>query len=87
MNDVAVAVRDVNAAKMNRKGDNIMKLIDEKQAAAWLGCTVSAMRKWRLLGRGPAYCRIGRLIRYNETDLIAFMDANRVQPTTAEVVR
>ena len=60
-----------------------MALIDEKEAATWLGCTVSAMRKWRLLGKGPAFCRIGRLVRYSEADLTAFTDANRVQPTTA----
>jgi len=56
------------------------KLIDEKEAAAWLGCTVSAMRKWRLLGKGPAFCRIGRLVRYSEGDLVAFVAASRVQP-------
>ncbi len=56
------------------------KLIDEKEAAEILGCTVSAMRKWRFLGKGPAYCRVGRLVRYSEADLAAFLDANRVQP-------
>ena len=63
------------------------RCIDEKQAAAILGCTVSAMRKWRLLGKGPAFCRIGRLVRYSEADLIAFLDANRVEPAIAEVAR
>jgi len=64
-----------------------MRMLNEQQAAEILGCTVSAMRKWRLLGKGPAFCRIGRLVRYSEADLIAFMDANRVQPSTAEVAR
>lgn len=84
MNGVAVAV---NEAAVNKQGGNIMKLIDEKQAAEILGCTVSAMRKWRTLGKGPAYCRVGRLVRYSEADLSAFMEANRVQPTAIEVAR
>jgi hypothetical protein len=66
---------------------NFDKLINEKGAAEFLGCTVSAMRKWRLLGRGPAYCRVGRLIRYREDDLLAYVEASRVQPTNAEVAR
>ena len=51
---------------------------NEKQAAVILGCTVSALRKWRLLGKGPAYCKIGRLVRYADTDLAAFLDASRI---------
>ena len=43
-----------------------------------LGCSVAALRKWRLLGNGPAYVKVGRLIRYAETDLRAYLDANRV---------
>jgi len=54
---------------------------NEKQAAVILGCTVSALRKWRLLGKGPAFCRVGRLVRYSETDLASFLNANRVDPT------
>jgi len=43
------------------------KLRDEKGAAEFLGCTVSALRKWRLLETGPAYVKVGRLVRYTET--------------------
>jgi hypothetical protein len=56
---------------------SIDKLIDEKGAAEILGCTVSALRKWRLLGRGPAYIKINRLVRYDVADLAAFVEANR----------
>jgi hypothetical protein len=54
---------------------------NEKEAAIVLGCTVSALRKWRLLGKGPRYHKIGRLVRYGEADLAAFLDANRIDPT------
>jgi hypothetical protein len=64
-----------------------MALIDEKEASRYLCCSVAALRKWRLLGKGPAFCRVGRLVRYSEADLVAFMAANRVEPATAEVAR
>ena len=32
---------------------------NEKEAAIVLGCTISALRKWRLLGKGPTYCKVG----------------------------
>jgi hypothetical protein len=56
------------------------RLHNENEAAELLGCTVSALRKWRTLGKGPAFCRVGRLVRYSELDLSAFLDGNRVQP-------
>jgi hypothetical protein len=56
------------------------RLIDEHAASERLGCKISTLRKWRLLGSGPAYAKVGRLVRYAEADLTAFLDANRVQP-------
>ena len=56
------------------------RMFDEKQAAEFLGCSVAALQKWRLLRKGPAYVKVGRLVRYRETDLIAYLDAHCVQP-------
>lgn len=56
------------------------KMFDEKQAAELLGCSVATLRKWRLLGTGPAYVKVGRLVRYREADLMAYLDAHCVQP-------
>ena len=60
---------------------SINQLIDERDAARILSCSVALLRKWRLLGKGPAFCKVGRLVRYSETDLASFLNANRVQPT------
>jgi len=54
-------------------------MLNEKQAASVLGCKVALLRKWRRLGGGPAFCRVGRLIRYREVDLVAFIEAHRVE--------
>jgi hypothetical protein len=56
---------------------------NETEAAVVLGCTVSALRKWRLLGKGPIYRKIGRLVRYADADLAQYLDANRVEPVAA----
>jgi predicted DNA-binding transcriptional regulator AlpA len=54
-----------------------MRLLDERQAADLLGVSVALMRKLRRLGTGPVVTRIGRLVRYAEADLLAFIAANR----------
>jgi hypothetical protein len=56
---------------------------NEKEAAVILGCSVAALRKWRLLGKGPTYCKVGRLVRYADADLAEYLDANRVEPAAA----
>jgi hypothetical protein len=64
-----------------RRKTNMKK---EQEAAEMLGCSVAALRKWRLLGNsGPAYVKVGRLVRYAEGDLQAYLDAHRVQPAGA----
>jgi hypothetical protein len=59
--------------------DNL-PLYDEREAARMMSCSVALLRKWRLFGEGPAYCKIGRLVRYRQQDLGAFLDQNRVEP-------
>jgi Helix-turn-helix domain len=56
------------------------QLYSEKQAAQILACSVAALRKWRLLGKGPTYVKVSRLVRYSEADLAAYLDANRKKP-------
>jgi hypothetical protein len=68
------------------ESSSIEQLFDGRDAAKILSCSVAVLRKWRLLGKGPAFCKAGRLVRYRETDLAAFLDANRNDPK-AEVVR
>jgi hypothetical protein len=63
---------------------SINHLIDEREAAKALCCSVAAMRKWRLLGNGPAYVKMGRLVRYSEADLQSFLAAHRVSTTGME---
>ena len=54
------------------------RLIDDGQAAQILGCSKALMRKMRLLGTGPVYFKVGRLVRYAPADLQSYMEACRV---------
>jgi len=64
-----------------------MRLLNERETSQLLGCSVAALRKWRLLEVGPAYVKVGRLVRYAEADLVAYLDAHRVEPAAAGVAR
>lgn len=56
-----------------------LKMFDERGAAEMIGCSVALMRKWRLFNEGPAYVKVGRLVRYRPTDIDSFLNANRVE--------
>ena len=51
--------------------------LTEVDAAARLGLKVATLRAWRHQGRGPAFVRLGRAIRYLANDLDDFLHANR----------
>ena len=51
--------------------------LTEADAAARLGLKVATLRAWRHRGRGPAFVRLGRAIRYLPCDLEEFLHANR----------
>jgi hypothetical protein len=57
---------------------DIEAAVYETEAARILGCTVACLRGWRQRKRGPAFIRIGRLVRYRPSELAEFMDRNRV---------
>ncbi|MCB9973320.1 MAG: DNA-binding protein [Rhodospirillales bacterium] len=62
--------------------DYLDRLIDEKQAARFLGYTIRALQNWRFRGGGPQFIRVSqRSIRYRRRDLIAWANANLVSHT------
>jgi excisionase family DNA binding protein len=52
----------------------------EKEAAKFLGVAVQSMRNWLHQGRGPAYIKRGRMVRYALQDLMDYMAAGRIDP-------
>ena len=43
--------------------------LDIAEAAKLLGVTPFALRKWKALGKDPAYFKAGRLVRYDRPDI------------------
>ena len=58
---------------------SVDRLFDERSAANVLSCSVALLRKWRLFREGPTYVKIGRLVRYRQDDLNAFLVSHRVE--------
>jgi hypothetical protein len=54
--------------------------LTETEAAARLGLRIATLRAWRHQGRGPAYVRLGRAIRYLTIDINEFLYSNRHSP-------
>jgi predicted DNA-binding transcriptional regulator AlpA len=52
----------------------------EGDASRYLGMSRAWLRQSRMRGRGPAFIRIGRSVRYRLADLEAWLDAHRVDP-------
>ncbi len=59
-------------------------LLTETEAAEILGCKVSTLRQWRLRRRGPAFHKIGGLVRYDRGELLAFIESCKVPTRTGD---
>jgi len=55
--------------------------LTEPQTAEKLNTATATLRRWRWAGVGPAYIKVGRLVRYDEDDLEAYLKSRRVEPT------
>jgi len=47
--------------------------VDERHVAAQLQVKPGTLRKWRFLGRGPQFLRVGRSIRYRVEDIESWL--------------
>lgn len=51
-----------------------LTFLDEKQVAELLSVSLSSLRRWRLLGRGPRATKIGTSVRYKLADIEDFIN-------------
>ena len=58
------------------------RYINDVEAAKLLSVSAQSLRNWRHLGRGPAYSKKSRMVRYNVQDLLDFMTSGRIDPET-----
>ena len=57
-------------------------LLKEAEAAEHLSVAVATLRRWRWAGRGPRFLKIGGAVRYDPTDVMAFVEAGRRTSTS-----
>jgi predicted DNA-binding transcriptional regulator AlpA len=56
--------------------------LNEAQVAEFLGVSVRTLQAWRVRGGGPRYVKIGRSVRYQRRQLVAFQQSHTVSSTT-----
>jgi hypothetical protein len=57
-------------------------LFNERQAADFLNLKVTTLRRWRWLGKGPAFLKIGGAVRYDPAELERFVAGSRRNSTS-----
>jgi hypothetical protein len=60
-------------------------LLGEVAAAQFLNLSTRTLQAWRLSGRGPAFVRAGRAVRYRRSDLVAWIQVNTVSPANGSL--
>ncbi len=53
---------------------------DEFQASEITGFSVKTLRQRRWSKKGPRFLKIGRKVRYRESDLLEFLEQSTVKP-------
>ena len=56
-------------------------LLNEVDAAERLGFSPKTLRQWRWKGQGPVHLKIGRSVRYRESDIEEFIRKNERRPS------
>ena len=65
------------------ESDYFSQLINEKEAALFLGYTIRALQNWRLRGGGPRFVKVSaRSIRYRRSDLNDWIESKLVSSTS-----
>jgi hypothetical protein len=59
--------------------------VSENQAAEFLGVSVRTLQAWRVRGGGPRYLKIGRAVRYQRRELVAYQRQHTIG-STAEAI-
>jgi Helix-turn-helix domain len=58
-------------------------LLTVSEVAALLRCSISSLNKWRCLGGGPTFVKVGARVRYRLPDIAAWITQERRTSTSA----
>jgi predicted DNA-binding transcriptional regulator AlpA len=79
-----VAAIQQNAHRIAQDGPRVEPLLSERDVAAICCLSTAAIRRWRLLGKGPRYIKISSVVRYRLEDVTAWLET---RPSGGEGVR
>jgi excisionase family DNA binding protein len=51
------------------------EIVNERELAAYLNISVSGVRRWRLLRKGPPFLKIGSSVRYRRQDVASWLES------------
>lgn len=54
------------------------ELLTPKQVSDWLGISEASLAQTRYLSTGIPYLKVGKRVRYLRDDVVAYVEANRV---------
>lgn len=54
--------------------------MNEKQVAERFGIAIQTLRNWRSVGKGPAYVKLERLVRYSVDGTEKYFQSHMVDP-------
>ncbi len=62
-----------------------MTIMRVKEAAKYLGLSVSMLNKWRVTGEGPKFIKLGRAVAYRISDLHDWLERQAKKSTSQEI--
>ncbi len=57
-------------------GDGLL-LVTERVVAEMLGMPTGCLRNWRLKGKGPKFYKLGKSVRYDRAEVMAWLEGCR----------
>ncbi len=60
------------------------EVLNDVQAARYLGLAPQTLRNMRHYGKGPAYCKLGARVVYKVGDLELYLAKRRIDPEARE---
>jgi predicted DNA-binding transcriptional regulator AlpA len=69
-----VAAIQQNEQQIARNSQPVEPLLSERDVAAICGLSAAAIRRWRLLGKGPRYIKISSAVRYRMDDVKSWLE-------------
>ncbi|RTL88153.1 MAG: DNA-binding protein [Hyphomicrobiales bacterium] len=58
-------------------------MLTENEAANLLSISHRTLQAWRIKGEGPLFVSVGRLVRYRQADLDAWLESRKSASTSA----